>query len=269
MKNRLLSIFAAMCARLCWLPAAAVTASPLSNFPALTATEGDAPLTLTPPTSKSPAVFSYSSSNPQVATVNGNVLTFIKAGTSTITARQPELGSYNPTSIDALLTVKEKVCTAPQVNQGGTCVTPPTCTAPAVLTNNVCVAPATTGNFVGRNGLSFMPVTRIDTWTNASAFCSTSTINNLTGWRLPIQARADRSGGVGRAGRPGLDPGRHLDQRRFGRQCAQHGQSEQWRHRRQRNGWQRRLRQLRALSARLSAMVSSMLRAAVCDTGNS
>lgn len=187
MKNRLLSIVAAVCA-LVLVACGSGNGVPLSNFPALTATEGDAPLTLTPPTSKSPAVFSYSSSNPQVATVNGNVLTFIKAGTSTITARQPELGSYNPTSIEALLTVKERVCTAPQVNQGGTCVTPPTCTAPAVLTNNVCVAPATAGNFVGRNGLSFMPVTRIDTWTNASAFCSTSTINNLTGWRLPIQA---------------------------------------------------------------------------------
>lgn len=161
---------------------------PLSNFPALTATEGDAPLTLTAPTSKSPAVFSYSSSNPQVATIAGNVVTFVKAGTSTITASQPELGSYNPTSIAAQLTVKERTCTAPQVNQAGTCVTPPTCTAPATLSNNVCTAPTMAGNLVSRNGVTFSPATRIDTWTNASAFCSTSTINGQTGWRLPLQA---------------------------------------------------------------------------------
>lgn len=161
---------------------------PLSNFPALSATEGDAPLTLTPPTSRSPAAFSYSSSDAQVATVDGNVLTFHKPGTSTITARQPELGNYNPTSISALLTVKVRVCTAPQVNQGGVCANPPTCTAPAALVNNVCVAPATAGNFVSFAGLKFMPVTRIDVWNNASAFCTTSTIDGQTGWRLPVQA---------------------------------------------------------------------------------
>lgn len=186
MKNRLFLTLAALGAAL--LVACGSGGVPLSNFPALTATEGDAPLTLTPPTSKSPAVFSYTSSDPQVATIAGNVVTFVKAGTSTITASQPELGSYNPTSISALLTVKVRTCTAPQVNQAGTCVTPPTCTAPAALTNNVCVAPATAGTFVSRNGLSFMPATRIDTWTNASAFCTTSTINGTTGWRLPIQA---------------------------------------------------------------------------------
>jgi hypothetical protein len=186
MKNRLLSTLAALGALL--LVACGSGGVPLSNFPNLTATEGDAPLTLTAPTSKSPAAFNYTSSNPQVATIAGNVVTFVKPGTSTITASQPELGSYNPTSTTALLTVNARTCTAPQVNQAGTCVTPPTCTAPAALTNNVCVAPATAGTFVTRGALSFMPVTRIDTWTNANAFCSTSTINGATGWRLPMQA---------------------------------------------------------------------------------
>ena len=186
MKNRLLLIVAALCATV--LIACGGGGVTLSNFPDLTATEGDAPLTLTAPTSKSPAVFSYSSSNAQVATIAGNIVTFVGPGTSTITASQPELGSYRPTSIAALLTVKARTCTAPQVNQGGICVTPPTCTAPAVLTNNVCVAPVTAGTFVSRNNLSFMPATRIDTWANASAFCTTSTINGLTGWRLPLPA---------------------------------------------------------------------------------
>lgn len=182
----LATVTAILCAAL--LVACGSGGVPLSNFPDLMTTEGDAPVTLTAPTSKSPAVFSYSSSNPQVATIAGNVLTIVKAGTSTITASQPELGSYNPTSITALLTVKERSCTAPQVNQGGTCVTPPTCTAPAALANGVCVAPATAGNFVLQGGVQFMPVTRIDTWTNANAFCTTSTINGSSGWRLPLQA---------------------------------------------------------------------------------
>jgi hypothetical protein len=187
MKHRLLCFVAALCAALL-LACGSGNGVPLTNFPDLTATEGDAPLTLTAPTSKSPAPFSYTSSNPLVATVAGNVLTFVKPGTSSITASQPELGSYNPTSTSALLTVKVRVCTAPQVNQAGTCVTAPACTAPATLVGNVCVAPATAGSVVGRGVLAFMPVTRIDSWTNASAFCSTSTINGLTGWRLPLQA---------------------------------------------------------------------------------
>lgn len=159
----------------------------LGDFPAINATEGDAPVTLTAPTSKSPAAFVFSSSNPQVATVSGNKLTILLAGTSTITAQQPSMGSYNPTSTSALLTVKARVCTAPAVNQAGVCVTPPTCTAPATVQNGVCTAPAVTASFVTNNGRTFMPSTLIDTWANANAFCTTTTINSATGWRLPLQ----------------------------------------------------------------------------------
>lgn len=158
----------------------------LGDFPAINATEGDAPLTLTAPTSKSPAAFVFSSSNPQVATVSGNKLTILIAGTSTITAQQPSMGTYNPTSTSTLLKVKARVCTAPAVNQNGTCVTPPTCTAPATLQNGVCTAPATTASVATNNGLTFMPATRADTWANANAFCAGTTINGATGWRLPL-----------------------------------------------------------------------------------
>lgn len=158
----------------------------LGDFPAINATEGDAPVTLTAPTSKSPAAFVFSSSNPQVATVSGNKLTILLAGTSTITAQQPSMGSYNPTSTSALLTVKARVCTAPAVNQAGVCITPPTCTAPATVQNGVCTAPATTASFVTQNGRTFMPATTADTWANANAFCSGTTINGATGWRLPL-----------------------------------------------------------------------------------
>jgi hypothetical protein len=160
---------------------------PLGAFPDMTATEGDAPITLKAPTSDSPATFVFSSSNPTVATVSGNTVTILLAGTTTITASQPSMGSYNPTSTSALLTVKPRVCTAPATNINGVCVTPVTCTAPATNQNGVCVAPATAGKFVTQNGRSWMPVTFIATWDNANAFCNTTTINGMTGWKLPTQ----------------------------------------------------------------------------------
>jgi hypothetical protein len=160
---------------------------PLGEFPDLTATEGDAPITLKAPQSKSPAAFVYSSSNPKVATISGSTVTILLAGTTTITAAQPSMGSYNPTSTSALLTVKPRVCTAPATNQGGVCVTPVTCIAPATNQNGVCVAPPTAGSYVTQNGHSWMSVTFADTWDNANAFCNTTTINGATGWRLPTQ----------------------------------------------------------------------------------
>jgi hypothetical protein len=160
---------------------------PLGDFPAINATEGDAPITLVAPSSKSPAAFSFSSSNTAVATIDGKLMTVLVAGTSTITASQPSYGSYNPTSTSATLTVKARVCTAPAVNQHGVCVTPPVCIAPATNQNGVCVAPAGTGSFVTQNNHRWMPVVRVDTWTNASAFCTGSTIDGLTGWKLPTQ----------------------------------------------------------------------------------
>jgi hypothetical protein len=160
---------------------------PLGAFPDITATEGDAPITLKAPESKSPAAFVYSSSNPKVATVSGNTVTILQPGTTTITAAQPSIGSYNPTSTSALLTVKPRVCSGSQVNVGGVCVTSVTCIAPAINQNNVCVAPATAGNFVTQNGHSWMPVTAIHTWDNANSFCTNTTINGMTGWKLPTQ----------------------------------------------------------------------------------
>lgn len=174
----------------------------LGAFPDLTATEGDAPITLKAPQSKSPAAFVYASSNPKVATISGSRVTILLTGTTTITASQPALGSYNPTSTSALLTVSPRVCTAPATNQSGVCVTPVTCTAPSVNVNGacmapciapatnqngMCVAPLTAGSFVTQNGHSWMPVTLADTWDNANVFCNNTTINGMTGWRLPTQ----------------------------------------------------------------------------------
>ncbi|MDB5949632.1 MAG: hypothetical protein JWR65_1487, partial [Massilia sp.] len=158
----------------------------LGAFPAITKTEGDAAFTLTAPSSASPAAFTFSSSDPAVASISGSTVTVLLAGTTTITAGQPQMGSYNPTSTGAVLTVLARVCAAPTVRDNGQCVQP--CTAPAVRKNGACVAPTVAGANVVTNGaLTWMPVTFSANWTDANAFCTTSTINGLTGWRLPTE----------------------------------------------------------------------------------
>lgn len=158
----------------------------LGAFPAITKTEGDAPFALTAPSSGSPAAFSYSSSDPTVATVSGSTVTVLLAGTTTITAGQPSMGSYNPTSTSAVLTVLARVCAAPTVRDNGLCVQP--CIAPAVRQNGVCVAPAVAAaSVVVQNPLTWMPVSFSLTWADANGFCTTSTINGQTGWHLPTE----------------------------------------------------------------------------------
>lgn len=160
---------------------------PLGDFPAITATEGDPAIKLKAPTSDSPGKFVFTSSDTKVATIDGEMLTPLAAGTSTITASQPSVGSYNPTSTSMTLTVVARVCKAPQVNEKGVCVTPPTCVAPAVVKDGVCTAPAFTASFVTQNNRRWMPAVLIDNWGNANAFCAGTKIDGQTGWKLPTQ----------------------------------------------------------------------------------
>jgi hypothetical protein len=144
---------------------------PLGEFPAMTKTEGDAPFELKAPTSKSPAAFSFESSDTNVATINGNMVTVLAAGPTTITARQGSLGSYNPTSTSALLTVKERTCVAGAVrNKTG-----------------LCVPPDSTARDLTRNGLSWLPPrsTVKLSWSEADAYCKAVSYQGKTGWALP------------------------------------------------------------------------------------
>jgi hypothetical protein len=155
----------------------------LGAFPPISKTEGDPPFALVAPTSASPAAFTFSSSDPAVATISGNMVTVKVAGTTTITAQQPQMGSYYATSTSTTLTVAARVCTAPQVRDSGLCVDP--CVAPAVRQNGQCVAPAPAGaSFVTTGQLSWMPATFPLTWSDANAFCTGSVINGATGWKL-------------------------------------------------------------------------------------
>jgi hypothetical protein len=155
----------------------------LGEFPAITKTEGDPPFALKAPSSASPAGFTYASGDTTVATIAGDTVTVRLAGTTTITAQQPEMGSYYATSTSTVLTVKPRVCTAPTVRENGLCVDP--CIAPATRVNGECAAPAVaTASFVTKDARTWMPASFAISWNDASAFCTGSKINGQTGWKL-------------------------------------------------------------------------------------
>lgn len=66
---------------------------------------GDGPFNLTAPTSDSPGAFSFTSSNTDVATILGNTVTIVGAGTSTITAIQAASAPYLSGQVSAILLV--------------------------------------------------------------------------------------------------------------------------------------------------------------------
>lgn len=95
-------------------PSAAVTPigpPSLGGFGDLARTWGDPAFTLTPPTSDSAGAFTYSSSDPSVATVAGDVVTLVGVGTTVITADQAADGAYTAGSITANLVVAAAVPT--------------------------------------------------------------------------------------------------------------------------------------------------------------
>jgi len=77
----------------------------LSNFSAITKIPGDAPFNLINPTTNSDGTFTYTSSNPAVATIDGNTVTILGLGTSTITAVQQSTSNYSSETIRTTLQV--------------------------------------------------------------------------------------------------------------------------------------------------------------------
>lgn len=84
------------------LTAAAAVLQPWS-LPPVSLVSG--PLQLTPPASSSPGVFSFSSSDPSVASVSGQQLTVHRSGEATITATQAATDDYSAASTTARLVV--------------------------------------------------------------------------------------------------------------------------------------------------------------------
>ena len=85
----------------------------LSAFAVPAQLVGAAPFTLTAPTSNSAGAFTYTSSNTNVATISGDTVTIVGAGTSTITATQAADGSYGTGSITATLSVTPPAAPTP------------------------------------------------------------------------------------------------------------------------------------------------------------
>jgi len=77
----------------------------LSNFSVPLKVLGNAPFTLTPPTSNSSGAFSYVSSETSVATVLGNTVTIVGQGSTTITATQAAAGGFTSKTITATFIV--------------------------------------------------------------------------------------------------------------------------------------------------------------------
>jgi hypothetical protein len=162
---------------------------PLGPFAAITKTETDKPFDITPPSSRSPAPFTYTSSDPKVATIAGSTVTITGPGVSTITAAQAAIGSYGPTSASTTLTVTAVPCDAGSTRIGGVCTAIPTCIPPAMLSNNTCVVPPNGASKVTTGSLTWMGVSNAAAkWADARDFCAGSTIEGTTGWRQPTQA---------------------------------------------------------------------------------
>jgi uncharacterized protein YaiE (UPF0345 family) len=81
----------------------------LTNFSIPVKTFGDADLTIAPPNSNSTGLFTYTSSDTEVATIAGDIITIVGAGTTTITATQANAGIYTSGTITALFRVNRIV----------------------------------------------------------------------------------------------------------------------------------------------------------------
>jgi uncharacterized protein YjdB len=77
----------------------------ISNFTVPAKIFGDVPFTLPLPNSDSDGAFSYTSSNPSVATISGSTVTIVGAGSSTITATQAATNNYTSATITTSLVV--------------------------------------------------------------------------------------------------------------------------------------------------------------------
>ncbi len=89
--------------------AVTVTAAPplptITGFNNLTRTFYDANVMLNAPASNSTGAFTYTSSDPSVATISGNNVTIVSPGSTTLTATQAANGTYASGTISAILIV--------------------------------------------------------------------------------------------------------------------------------------------------------------------
>lgn len=86
----------------------------IGTFAPITATVGDAHVAVVPPSSNSQGKWSYTSSDPKVATVDGSSLVIVGVGTATISATQNPAGNYSQSNtVQTTITVKPKPVPSP------------------------------------------------------------------------------------------------------------------------------------------------------------
>jgi hypothetical protein len=111
------------------------------NIPVQTFLVSGARITIPQPSSTSTGAFSYASSNSNIASVSGNTVTILQAGTVTITATQAETALYVARNTTATLTINKATTIlsnfsigARTYSNGGTfTLTPPTSSSPGAF----------------------------------------------------------------------------------------------------------------------------------------
>lgn len=78
----------------------------------LTKTTTDPPFVLSDPTSNSAGAFTFTSTNPSVATIAGRTVTIVGAGSTTIIFTQAASGNYKSGSASTVLTVNQDLSEA-------------------------------------------------------------------------------------------------------------------------------------------------------------
>jgi hypothetical protein len=91
----------------------------ITNFPDITKTFGSSPFPIVNPDSTSDGLFTYTSSNPGVATVSGSQITIVSVGIATITVTQSETDNYLSGIKTLVLTVTNSTSINPtNINEG-------------------------------------------------------------------------------------------------------------------------------------------------------
>ena len=161
----------------------------LSNFSIPTKTYGNNPFTIVPPTSDSSGSFSYTSSNTNVATISGNIVTIVGAGNSIITAIQAATASYRSGTISTTFTVNKSpttlgTFTVPAKAYGNSpfIIVPPTSNSDGLFSytsSNTDVA-TISGNIVTIVGVGSSTITANQADTNNYNSASTTAVLNVS-----------------------------------------------------------------------------------------
>lgn len=88
------------------IPLAQATVTTFGPFPIITKAFDIGKFTMVPPTSNSPGAWTYTSSNPEVATIAGSTVDIVATGSSSITASQAASGAYPARSRSTVLRIK-------------------------------------------------------------------------------------------------------------------------------------------------------------------